>query len=202
MSLSKKHKIYADAVAFLSKCLERYHHQKVFILIDEYDLPLETAYFSGFYDEMTVFIHSLMESALKTNQSMQFAVITGCLRISKESIFTGLNNLNVISVTSNSFAEYFGFTQPEIDQLLQYYELEDKADDLAQWYDGYLFGQTHVYNPWSVISYLNSVMVDKITYPRPYWANTSSNSIIRELIEKQMIMPRRKLKSLCPVNPL
>lgn len=184
MSLSEENMIYVDAVAFLSKCLEKYHHQKVIILMDEYDVPLENAYFSNFYDEMTSFIRSLMESALKTNESLKFAVITGCLRISKESIFTGLNNLNVISITSNSFAEYFGFTQSEIEELLQYYALEDKAGELERWYDGYLFGQTHVYNPWSVISYLNGVIADKIAYPRPYWANTSSNSIIRELIEK------------------
>ena len=104
MSLSDDNKIYVDAISFLSKCLERYHHQKVVILIDEYDVPLENAYFAGFYDEMTVFIRSLMESALKTNESLKLAVITGCLRISKESIFTGLNNLNVISVISDSFA--------------------------------------------------------------------------------------------------
>ena len=115
MSLSEENMIYADAVAFLSKCLEKYHHQNVIILMDEYDVPLENTYFSNFYDEMTAFIRSLMESALKTNESLKFAVITGCLRISKESIFTGLNNLNVISITSNSFTEYFGFTQLEID---------------------------------------------------------------------------------------
>ena len=115
MSLSEENMIYADTVAFLSTCLEKYHHQKVIILMDEYDVPLENAYFPNFYDEMTAFIRSLMESALKTNESLKFAVITGCLRISKESIFTGLNNLNVISITSNSFTEYFGFTQLEID---------------------------------------------------------------------------------------
>lgn len=184
MSLSDDDKIYADAIAFLSKCLENYHNEKVIILIDEYDVPLENAYFAGFYDEMSALIRSLMESALKTNESLKFAVITGCLRISKESIFTGLNNLNVISIMSNNYAECFGFTQSEVTQILKYYELEDKAEEVERWYDGYLFGQTHVYNPWSVISYLNGVIADKITYPRPYWANTSSNSIIRELIEK------------------
>lgn len=183
MSLSDDNKIYADAIAFLSKCLEKYHHKEVIILIDEYDVPLENAYFSGFYDEMTAFMRSLMESALKTNKSLKFAVITGCLRISRKSIFNGLNNLNVISIMSNSYAGYFGFTQTEVLQMLQYYELEDKAEDIEQWYDGYLFGQIQVYNPWSVISYLNGIMADKTAYPKPYWANTSSNSIIRELIE-------------------
>ena len=196
MSLSDDNKIYVDAIAFLSKCLERYHHQKVVILIDEYDVPLENAYFAGFYDEMTVFIRSLMESALKTNESLKLAVITGCLRISKESIFTGLNNLNVISVISDSFAEYFGFTEGEVADMLEYYELEDKAEDIKKWYDGYLFGQTHVYNPWSVISYLNGVIADRITYPRPYWANTSSNSIIEEMIEKAENTTRAELEDI------
>lgn len=196
MSLSDEDKIYADSVAFLSKCLEKYHQQKVIILIDEYDVPLENAYFSGFYDEMTDFIRSLMESALKTNENLKFAVITGCLRISKESIFTGLNNLNVISVMSDSFAEYFGFVQAEVSELLQYYEATDKAEEVKRWYDGYLFGKTQVYNPWSVINYLNSILVDKIDYPRPYWANTSSNSIIKELIEHADANIRAELEDL------
>lgn len=182
MSLSDDDRIYADAIAFLSKCLAKYHEQKVIILIDEYDVPLENAYFAGFYNEMTVFIRSLMESALKTNDALKFAVITGCLRVSKESIFTGLNNLNMISVMSDRFAEYFGFTESEVSELLKYYELENRAEELKEWYDGYLFGQTEVYNPWSVISYLNGIIIDKIPYPRPYWANTSSNHIIKELI--------------------
>ena len=148
--------------------MENYHIEKVIILIDEYDVPLENAHFAGFYDEMSALIRSLMESALKTNESLKFAVITGCLRISKESIFTGLNNLSVISIVSDNYAECFGFTQPEVTQMLKYYELEDKAEEVERWYDGYLFGQTHVYNPWSVISYLNGVIADKITYPRPY----------------------------------
>ncbi|HBA68283.1 MAG TPA: AAA family ATPase [Lachnospiraceae bacterium] len=183
MSLSDENKIYADAIAFLSGCLAKYHGEKTIILIDEYDVPLENAYFSGFYKEMTVFIRSLMESSLKTNENLKFAIITGCLRISKESIFTGLNNLNVISVMSDSFAEYFGFMQSEVLELLSYYELENRMGEVREWYDGYLFGKTEVYNPWSVICYLNSIITDKIAYPRPYWANTSSNSIIKELIE-------------------
>ena len=149
---------------------------------------------------MTVFIRSLMESALKTNESLKLAVITGCLRISKESIFTGLNNLNVISVISDSFAEYFGFTEGEVADMLEYYELEDKAEDIKKWYDGYLFGQTHVYNPWSVISYLNGVIADRITYPRPYWANTSSNSIIKEMIEKADDTTRAELEDMVKEN--
>lgn len=119
---------------------------------------LENVYFAGFYEEMTGFIRSLMESALKTNAALKFVVITGCLRVSKESIFTGLNNLNMISVMSNCFAEYFGFTASEVSALLKYYRMESRAEELQEWYDGYLFGQTEVYNPWSVISYLNSML--------------------------------------------
>lgn len=180
----------------LSEMLYKHYGKKTVILIDEYDVPLENAYFAGFYDEMTAFIRSLMESALKTNESLKLAVITGCLRISKESIFTGLNNMNVISVISDSFAEYFGFTEDEVTGMLEYYELEDKAEDMKKWYDGYLFGQTHVYNPWSVISYLNGVIADRITYPRPYWANTSSNSVIKEMIEKSDDTTRAELEDI------
>ena len=196
MSLSDDNRFYADAVAFLSKCLEKYHDQKVIILIDEYDVPLENAYFAGFYDEMTAFIRSLMESALKTNDALKFAVITGCLRVSKESIFTGLNNLNTISLMSNRYAEYFGFTEAEVSGLLKYYGLENRAKELKEWYDGYLFGRTEVYNPWSVLNYLNGLIVDKIPYPRPYWANTSSNHIIKELIENADERVKAELEDL------
>lgn len=207
ISLSDDNKIYVDAIAFLSKCLSRYHRQKTIILIDEYDVPLENSYFSGFYKEMTEFIRSLMESSLKTNVDLKFAVITGCLRVSKESIFTGLNNLNVISVISESFAECFGFMQAEVDELLKYYELENKEEEVKKWYDGYLFGKTEVYNPWSVTCYLNSIIVDKIAYPRPFWINTSSNIVIKDLIEnandeekaeiEDLLSQKAILKPLC-----
>lgn len=196
MVLSDDNRVYVDAIAFLSKCLVKYHKQKTIILIDEYDVPLENAYFSGFYKEMTEFVRSLMESSLKTNVDLKFAVMTGCLRISKESIFTGLNNLNVISVISDSFAEFFGFTQLEVSELLAYYDLEDKIEEVQKWYDGYLFGKTEVYNPWSVTGYLNGIMVDKVAYPRPYWANTSSNSVIKELIEHASDTVKAELEDL------
>ncbi len=196
ISMTDDNRIYADAIAFLSKCLAKYHRRKVILLIDEYDVPLENAYFAGFYQEMTVFVRSVMESALKTNEDLKFAVITGCLRVSRESIFTGLNNLNVISILSDSFAECFGFTRHEVADLLTYYELEDKAEEVQEWYDGYLFGKTEVYNPWSVTSYLNGIIADKIEYPRPYWANTSSNGIIRELIENAGEVVRAELEDL------
>ncbi len=196
ISMTDDNRVYADAIAFLSKCLAKYHRQKVILLIDEYDVPLENAYFAGFYQEMTVFVRSVMESALKTNEDLKFAVITGCLRVSRESIFTGLNNLNVISILSDSFAECFGFTRHEVADLLTYYEQEDKAEEVQEWYDGYLFGKTEVYNPWSVTSYLNGIIADKIEYPRPYWANTSSNGIIRELIENAGEVVRAELEDL------
>lgn len=175
---------YASALKFLSDCLKKYHERNVIILIDEYDVPLENSYFSGFYDEMITFIRSLFESALKTNDSLEFAVITGCLRISKESIFTGLNNLAVQSVLVVDYAEYFGFTQGEVERMLTDYGLSNKIGEVKDWYNGYLFGQTEVYNPWSVSNYVSTLSSNPAAFPKPYWSNTSSNSIVRELIEE------------------
>lgn len=174
---------YAKALEFLSSCLKQYHGKKTIILLDEYDVPLENSYFEGFYDQMITFIRSLFESALKTNDNLEFAVITGCLRISKESIFTGLNNLKVISILSVDYAEYFGFTGEEVEGMLSAYGLDSRLEEVKQWYDGYLFGDTEVYNPWSVINYVDGVARQNWGFPKPYWSNTSSNSIIRELIE-------------------
>ena len=187
---------YAVAFKTLSECLYAYHKKKAIILLDEYDVPLENAYFCGFYDEMTGFIRSFFESALKTNPYLEFAVITGCLRISKESIFTGLNNLNVNSILTENYAEYFGFIQAEVDDLLTYYGLEEKLPEAKEWYDGYCFGKTEVYNPWSIVKYIYGIIYEKIPYPRPYWANTSSNSIIRELIEKADLTVQSEIENL------
>ena len=187
---------YATALQFLSECLEQYHGQKVIILLDEYDVPLENAYFNGFYDEMVSFIRSLFESALKTNDSLEFAVVTGCFRISRESIFTGLNNLKVVSVLDEGYAEYFGFTQEEADNFLKVYNIPDRRDELKEWYDGYLFGNTEVYNPWSVINYVYDIVHRNTEFPKPYWSNTSSNSIIRELIEKADDKTKQELEEL------
>ena len=132
--------LYIDSLEFLSYCLRKFHHKKVIVLIDEYDVPLENAYFEGFYEEMTAFIRSLFESVLKTNPFLEFAVITGCLRISKESIFTGLNNLDVYSVLNPDFADCFGFTEAEVKEILDYYNLGQKYDEIKEWYDGYRFG--------------------------------------------------------------
>lgn len=175
---------YAKSLKFLSDCLKKYHNTGVIILIDEYDVPLENSYFRGFYDKMIDFIRSLFESALKTNDSLEFAVITGCLRISKESIFTGLNNLEINSVLTENYAEYFGFTETEVEKMLKDYDLEQKIPEVKDWYDGYLFGDTEVYNPWSVINYVKTAISNKNPLPKPYWSNTSSNSIVRSLVEK------------------
>lgn len=187
---------YASALKFLSDCLKKYHERNVIILIDEYDVPLENAYFSEFYDEMITFIRSLFESALKTNDSLEFAVITGCLRISKESIFTGLNNLKINSILNQSYAEYFGFTQQEVEQMLVDYDLSDKTGEVKEWYDGYLFGETEVYNPWSVINYVDTAIENTVAFPKPYWSNTSSNSIIRELIEEADSVVKQEIEGL------
>ena len=187
---------YADSLKFLSECLYACTGQKSVILIDEYDVPLENAYFSGFYDRMVALIRSLFESALKTNDNLEFAVVTGCLRISKESIFTGLNNLNVVSITNQLFAEHFGFTPEEVEQMLRDYGLEENLDTVRQWYDGYRFGETEVYNPWSVINYVSSCYKNKKEFARPYWSNTSSNSIVRNLVEHADISVKQEIESL------
>ena len=187
---------YATSIQFLSECLEKYHKQKVIILVDEYDVPLENAYFNGFYDEMVSFMRSFFESALKTNESLKFAIVTGCLRISRESIFTGLNNLKIVSVLDESYAEYFGFTQNEADSFLEYYGITQRRDELKNWYDGYLFGNTEVYNPWSVINYIYDIVHKNTEFPKPYWSNTSSNSIVHELIENADDNTKKELEGL------
>ncbi len=156
---------YSGALEFLSKCLYEATDKKTVILIDEYDVPLENAYFRGFYEKMVDFIRSLFESALKTNNYLQFAVITGCLRISKDSIFTGLNHLNIISVLDKKYSEHFGFTEQEVIQMMSYYEAESRFSTMKEWYDGYLFGDTEVYNPWSVIKFLYDLYSDVGAFP-------------------------------------
>ena len=187
---------YAKGLEFLSACLREYHGKNTIILIDEYDVPLENAHFAGFYDEMIGFIRSLFESALKTNDNLEFAVVTGCLRISKESIFTGLNNLKIISILSLDYVEYFGFTQSEVEDMLAYYGLEHKLEEVREWYNGYVFGDTQVYNPWSVINYVDAGKGQPDAFPKPYWSNTSSNSIVRELIEAADENTKREIEGL------
>lgn len=186
----------ATSLAFLSECLEKYHGRGAVILIDEYDVPLENAYFQGFYDKMINFIRSLFESALKTNKSLALAVVTGCLRISRESIFTGLNNLKIVSVLNNDCAECFGFTPGEVGEMLDCYGMGKWKEQVQEWYDGYLFGETEVYNPWSVINYVDENRKKSQIFPKPYWSNTSSNSIVKELIEGADFITRGEIEEL------
>ena len=186
----------AKAFAFLSMCLFKYHKKKTIILIDEYDVPLENAYFRGFYDEMIDFIRSLFESALKTNPYLERSVITGCLRISKESIFTGLNNLEMDSVLHTRFGDSFGFTQEEVEGLLAYYDLSEQLEEVKKWYDGYLFNDFEIYNPWSILKYVNDRKDHVTEFALPYWSNTSSNSIVREMVGEADEMAKADLETL------
>lgn len=193
---------YSGSLQFLSQCLYKEMGEKVIILLDEYDVPLENAYFRGFYDEMIDFIRSLFESGLKTNEALKFSVITGCLRISKESIFTGLNHLKIISVLDRQYSEHFGFTEQEVKEMTEYYGHAGRYDDLKQWYDGYVFGNTCIYNPWSVINFMFDLNADKHAFPRPYWVNTSSNQIIHDMISRADTMTRDKIEELLNGNSM
>ena len=164
--------------------LEKHYGQKVFLLIDEYDVPLDKAYAHGYYDRMIDLIRSMFGLALKTNDSLFFAVLTGCLRVSKESIFTGLNNLMVHSISDMNFDEYFGFTDGEVGDMLAYYGLESHHEEARRWYDGYRFGEQDVYCPWDVINYCYMLRVDPEAEPKLYWLNTSGNELVRSLIDK------------------
>ena len=187
---------YNDALKFLSECLWQYHGKNTIILIDEYDVPLENAYFEGFYDKMINFIRSLFESALKTNPYLEKSVITGCLRISKESIFTGLNNLAIESILSMNYPGAFGFTEPEVKEMMAYFDREENYPELKKWYDGYCFGETEIYNPWSIVNYIYMGKNDPNYLPRPYWSNTSSNSIVREMVGEANELAKADLETL------
>lgn len=187
---------YANSILFLSKCLETYYGKKAVVIIDEYDVPLENSFTCGFYKEMINFIRAIFESGLKDNTSLEFAAITGCLRISKESIFTGLNNLSIVSIRSENFDEYFGFRINEVKQMCHYYDMDDNYETVKDWYNGYTFGQTDIYNPWSVITYMNDALPNKNWLPMSYWANTSSNSIVKTLIDRADDEDKAKIERL------
>lgn len=195
-------KEYNSAVKLLSKCLQKVYQKNVIILIDEYDVPLENAYHEGFYDDMTNLIRSCFESALKTNPSLEFAVLTGCLRVSRESIFTGLNNLKTYSITKNKFSRYFGFTQEEMQEILQNFSLEQYAGTIAKWYDGYRFGLTEIYNPWSVLNCIDSYLQNDMVACEPYWSNTSSNRIVKRLIEESNERTKSMVEELINGTPI
>ena len=174
----------AASLKILSQLLEKHYGRKTILLIDEYDVPLDKAFQAGYYDEMVSLIRNLLGNALKTNDSLYFAVLTGCLRISKESIFTGLNNLKVHTISDVRYDEYFGFTNSDVDELLEFYGLSSYKDMIRDWYDGYHFGDTDVYCPWDVINYCDELLADPGAEPENYWANTSGNDLIRRLLKK------------------
>lgn len=173
-----------NSLLMLSRFLRKHYGQKTIILIDEYDVPLDKAYQSGYYDFMVEFIRNLFGNAFKTNDSLYFAVLTGCLRISKERIFTGLNNFKVYTVKDVRYKEYFGFTDTEVKQILEYYGLSSQYHAVKEWYDGYLFGNLGIYCPWDVINYCGDLRDGSVSEPQNYWVNTSSNDIIRNFISK------------------
>lgn len=185
-----------DSLKTLSRLLVRHYGRKVILLIDEYDVPLDKAFQAGYYEEMVSLIRNLFSNALKTNDDLQFSVLTGCLRISKESIFTGLNNLNVMTVSDPYFCDSFGFTDSEVKELLSYYGLENVHETVRDWYDGYQFGNASVYCPWDVIKYVQILLRDKEAEPENYWANTSENSIVRRLLSRADQTTRDEIEQL------
>lgn len=180
----------------LSQLLSKHYGSKVILLIDEYDVPLDKAFQAGYYDEMLILIRNLFGNALKTNEHLYFAVMTGCLRISKESIFTGLNNLKVHTVTDRRYDEYFGFTDADVNEMLKFYGLTDHVDIFREWYDGYRFGNVSVYCPWDVINYCDLLLEDSGAEPENYWANTSGNAMVRRFIDKADRKTRSEIERL------
>ena len=175
--------VAASALKNLSQLLEKHYGQKVILMIDEYDVPLDKAFQAGYYDEMVNLVRNFLGNAVKTNDSLYFAVITGCLRISKESIFTGLNNLKVHTISDIRYDEYFGFTDADVDEMLTFYGLSSYKDVIRDWYDGYRFGDTDVYCPWDVINYCDELLAASSAPPKNYWANTSGNDLILHMLK-------------------
>ncbi len=185
-----------DSLKTLSRLLAKHYHRKVILLIDEYDVPLDKAFQAGYYDGMVSLIRNMFGNALKTNDNLYFAVLTGCLRISKESIFTGLNNLNVMTVSDPYFCSSFGFTEEEVLEFLRYYGLEEFQNTVREWYDGYRFGDTSVYCPWDVIKYAQILLRDRDAEPENYWANTSGNDLVRRLLKRADQTTRNEIEQL------
>ena len=185
-----------DSLKTLSLLLEKHYGQKVILLIDEYDVPLDKAFQNGYYVEMVNLIRSLFDNGLKTNDSLYFAVLTGCLRISKESIFTGLNNPKVHTISDVRYDEYFGFTNADVDELLEFYGLSAYKDTIKGWYDGYHFGDTDVYCPWDVINYCDELLAAPNTPPKNYWANTSGNDLIRRMLKNASLTTKNEVEEL------
>lgn len=173
-----------SSIQVLSQLLCKHFGQKVIILIDEYDVPLDKAFLNGYYNEMVSLIRGLFGQALKSNDSLQFAILTGCLRVSKESIFTGLNNFKVLSIMDTRFDEHFGFTDSEVREMLDYYGLASHLEEIKEWYNGYHFGNVDIYCPWDVINYIDELRFDENASPKDYWSNSSGNAIVRRFIDK------------------
>lgn len=170
---------YENSLKYLTEFLHKHYGIQPILLLDEYDVPIQSGYINGFYEEIIEFIRNWLSGAIKDNNHINFAIMTGILRIGKESIFSGMNNLKVCTILDNQYSEYFGFTDNEIIKMLQHYNREHELDIVKEWYDGYMFGKTEIYNPWSIINYIDN----KDTYPKAYWLNTSSNDIIHDVIK-------------------
>ncbi|MCI9250357.1 MAG: AAA family ATPase [Lachnospiraceae bacterium] len=195
-SFIMSNEVLEDSLRMLCRLLQKHYAQKVILLIDEYDVPLDKAQHYGYYDEMSSLLRGMLGQALKTNDSLQFAVLTGCLRVAKESIFTGLNNLRVLTITSKQFDEHFGFLDREVKELLEFYGLSDRFDLVKEWYDGYRFGSEDVYCPWDVINYADSLRSDPDAKPRAFWINTSGNDIIRIFLKMAKGSVQREIEEL------
>ncbi len=180
----------------LTQAFKQHYQINTIILIDEYDVPLQSAFNHGYYDEMVSFLKGVLSPGLKTNDALERGILTGCLRIAKESIFTGLNNFTVRTISDKEASEYFGFTQKEIDNLLNYYNLISKRQDMKEWYDGYLFGKTDIYNPWSALNYIKKVLVDDQYEAMSFWANTSSNDLVRQYIKNGTLKMKEEFEEL------
>ena len=194
--LSGKAEDITDSIRLLSELLYRHYEQKVIILIDEYDVPLDKAFQNGYYHEMVKLMRGILGQALKTNDFLQFAVLTGCLRISKESIFTGLNNFKVLSILDARFDEQFGFTDDEVKNLLADYGLSSYFAEVKEWYNGYHFGNADIYCPWDVINYVDQLKYDQTAIPQDYWSNSSGNAIVRSLIDKADVQTKNEIERL------
>ena len=197
-----KDSLLKNSLLLLSCFLQRHYGQKTILLIDEYDVPLDYAYKSGYYDDMVKLVRTLFGAVFKTNDSLEFAVLTGCLRISKESIFTGLNNFKVYTIKDVRYKEYFGFTDIEVRQILEYYGFSSQYDAVREWYDGYLFGNLGIYCPWDVINYCGDLRDGSVNEPQNYWVNTSSNDIIKKFLNKANTTARNEIEQLINGNSI
>ena len=189
-------KVLVSSLQILSQLLYKHFGQKTVILIDEYDVPLDKAFQNGYYKEMVSLIRAIFGKALKTNEALDFAVLTGCLRVSKESIFTGLNNFKILSITDTRFDEHFGFTNEEVEHLLAFYHVENRFAETKEWYDGYYFGNVDVYCPWDVINHVDRIKDDPMAGPEAYWINTSGNELVKRFIDKAGKTTRDEIERL------